>query len=146
MPTHSLQEYLLTAEGTARFAAHAQRLLRYQSLLESALPASLRDSARVANLRQGKLIIHAANAAVAAKLRQLAPRFTDLFLKDGAQLTQIEVKVQAKTPPITRTVRESIAKPSEEREQALAAMTRTLPADSPLRGSLERLLQTLKER
>lgn len=146
MPTRSLQEHLSTAEGTARFAAHAQRLLRYQSLLASALPANLRDSARVANLRQGKLIIHAANAAVAAKLRQFAPRFADIFLKDGAQLTQIEVKVQAMTPSQVRSKKEPLARPGVEREQALADMARNLPEGSPMKGPLERLVRTLRER
>lgn len=71
MPARSLQDHLSTAEGTAQFAAHAQRLLRLQRLLETALPPTLLGHARVANLRQGKLIIHAANSAVAAKLRQI---------------------------------------------------------------------------
>jgi hypothetical protein len=144
MPARSLREHLSATESTARFAAHAQRLLRFQQLLETALPPALRTHARVANLRQGKLVVHAANAAVAAKLRQFAPRFADLLLKDGAQLTEIDVRVQARTPVPLRQKSPPIAKPSEQRKQALTQLFQGLPADSALKGPLERLLRTLK--
>jgi hypothetical protein len=146
MPARSLQEHLLTAEGTARFAAHAQRLLRFQGLLEASLPATLRGHARVANLRQGKLVIHAANSAVAAKLRQLGPRFAEVFLNDGAKLTQIEVKVQARAPAPPKAKRQPIAKPGTKQEQALANLAHGLPEGSAMRDPLLRLLQAIKER
>lgn len=146
MPTRSLQEHLATADGTARFAAHAKRLLRLQRLLETALPLPLRAHARVANLRQGKLIIHAANSAVAAKLRQFGPRFTELFLKDGAQISEIDVRVQAKTPNSPPKKQIPIDLPSEERKHALTQLTDNLPDDSPLKSALGRLLLTLKGR
>lgn len=146
MPARSLQDHLSTAEGTAQFAAHAQRLLRLQRLLETALPPTLRSHARVANLRQGKLIIHAANSAVAAKLRQFGPRFTELFYKDGAQISEIDVRVQAKPPAVARERPKPIDLPSEERKQALTQLADTLPEDSALKASLRGLLQSLKGR
>jgi hypothetical protein len=146
MPARSLQEHLSTAEGTARFAAHAQRLLRLQRLLESILPPALRNHARVANLRQGKLIIHAANSAVAAKLRQFGPRFADAFLKDGAQFTEIDVRVQAKAPAIPRATQKPIELPDEKRQQALTQLTDDLPEGSALKEPLRKLLRTLTER
>jgi hypothetical protein len=146
MPARSLQEHLSTAEDTARFAAHAQRLLRLQRLLETALPPTLRSHARVANLRQGKLIIHAANSAIAAKLRQFGPRFTELFFKDGAQISEIDVRVQAMPPSTVRKKPEAISLPSEERKQALTQLTDNLPADSPLKGPLRDLLASLRGR
>lgn len=146
MQARSLQDHLATAEDTARFAAHAQRLLRFQKLLETALPPALRPHARVANLRQGKLIIHAANSAVAAKLRQFGPRFTELFLKDGAQLSEIDVKVQAR-PQVQRAPKPNpIERPSEGRKQALTELTDGLPDDSPMKGPLRGLLKALRER
>ena len=146
MPARSLQDHLSTAEGTAQFAAHAQRLLRLQRLLETALPPTLRIHARVANLRQGKLIIHAANSAVAAKLRQFGPRFTELFYKDGAQINEIDVRVQAKPPAVARERQKPMDLPSEERKQALTQLADTLPEDSALKASLRGLLQSLKGR
>jgi hypothetical protein len=146
MPARSLQEHLATADDTARFAAHAQRLLRLQRLLETALPPPLRSHTRVANLRQGKLIIHAANSAVAAKLRQFGPRFTELFLKNGAQINEIDVKVQAKTTSPVRVKRTPADPPSEERKQALTQLANTLPEGSVLKDSLYGLLRTLRDR
>lgn len=146
MPARSLQEHLSTAEGTARFAAHAQRLLRLQRLLESVLPPALRNHARVANLRQGKLIIHAANSAVAAKLRQFGPRFADAFLKDGAQFTEIDVRVQAKAPLAPRVIQKPIELPGSKRKQALTQFTNDLPEGSALKEPLRKLLRTLTER
>ena len=146
MQTRSLHDHITTAEDTARFAAHAQRLLRLQRLLDTALPPTLRGHVRVANLRQGKLIIHAANSAVAAKLRQFGPRFTELFYKDGAQISEIDVRVQAKPPAAPRVRPTPIDLPSEERKQALTQLTDTLPDGSPLKTSVQGLLHTLKGR
>jgi hypothetical protein len=146
MQTRSLQDHLVTAEGTARFAAHAQRLLRLQRLLETALPPPLRASVRVANLRQGKLIIHAGNSAVAAKLRQFVPRFAELFSNNGAQINEIDIKVQAKASaaPPQKPVKKDL--PSEERKQALTQLLENLPSDSALKGPLAGLLDSLKGR
>lgn len=146
MPARSLQEHLATADDTARYAAHAQRLLRLQRLLETALPPPLRSHTRVANLRKGKLIIHAANSAVAAKLRQFGPRFTELFLKNGAQINEIDVKVQAKTTSPVRVKRTPVDPPGEERKQALTQLANTLPEGSVLKDSLYGLLRTLRDR
>jgi hypothetical protein len=146
MPARSLQDHLSTAEGTAQFAAHAQRLLRLQRLLETALPPTLRSHARVANLRQGKLIIHAANSAVAAKLRQFGPRFAELFYKAGAQISEIDVRVQAKPPAIVRDRPKPIDLPSNARKQALTELADSLPDDSALKLSLRGLLQSFKGR
>ena len=146
MSVRSLQEHLLTAEGTARFAAQAQRLLRFQQVFETVLPAGLRAQARVANLRQGKLVIHAANGAVAAKLKQLAPRFAELLIKDGAQLTEITVKVQARPPTPAKHKHKPVDPPSIQRKQALTDLMQKLPAESAIGRSIGNLLKTLKER
>jgi hypothetical protein len=144
MQTRSLHEHITTAEGTARFAAHAQRLLRLQRLLDAALPPPLRSSTRVANLREGKLIIHAANSAVAAKLRQLGPRFAELVVNAGMQISEIDIKVQARASRATPANAEPKDGPSITRKQALTELSRSLPADAPIRTALESLLQRIK--
>jgi hypothetical protein len=101
MTARSLQEHLNSGDSMARLAAHAQRLLQFQRLLEAALPEALRPHARVANFRLGKLLIHAANGAVAAKVRQLGPSLASELSNKGAKVTQIEVRVQARNPSST---------------------------------------------
>ncbi len=134
------------AEGMARFSAHAKRLLRLQQLFQATLPPVLRPHARIANLRLGKLVIHTTNTAVAAKIRQFTPRFTDLLFNEGIKLTEIEVKTQAlpSSPVVRKGERPHL--PGKKQEQALTSFTENLPLDSAMRRALEGLLRALKER
>lgn len=145
MTARSLQEHLASGDSMARLAAHAQRLLQFQRLLEAALPEALRPHARVANFRLGKLFIHAANGAVAAKIRQFGPRLaSDLSNKD-AKVTQIEVRVQARNPAPAQFPHERPALPGLKQKQGLTELAHQLPSESPLKGALERLLRSVKE-
>lgn len=145
MTSRSLQEHLASGDSMARLAAHAQRLLQFQRLLETVLPEALRPYARVANFRLGKLFIHAANGAVAAKIRQIGPRLASELSSKDVKVTQIEVKVQARNPlPVSpKHVRPTL--PSIKQKQALTKLTQRLPAGSRLQQALERLLRTVKE-
>ena len=144
MPSISIQDHLNHADEIVRLATHAKRLMRLQQLFQTTLPPELRPHARIANLRLGKLVIHATNSAVAAKVRQFTPRFTEQMAQEGVKLTEIEVKVQAlpTSPRIKKDERPD--PPSEERKHALTNLSETLPADSPIRGAVERLLGSLK--
>jgi hypothetical protein len=146
MASRSLQDHLVAGIGVARFAAHAQRLLRFQQLCQEALPHALRPYVRIANLRLGKLVIYAANSAVAAKTRQFTPRLTNIFSNEGMEITEIEVKVQAEIlTPINRLA-ERPPTPGAKPQQALADLASTLPESSPLKGALKNLLKTITER
>lgn len=136
----------MAAEGISRFAPHAQQLRRLQKAFETALTPALRPHARIANLRQGTLVIHAANGAVAAKLRQIVPRFVDLLQLEGAKLTEIEVRVQAVAAATRRPRRERPALPGEKSQRRLAVLEDSLPDDSALKGPLQRLLRMLRTR
>lgn len=141
----SLQDYLVSGDGMARLSAHASRLLQFQRLLEVALPEALRPYARVANFRLGKILIHANNGAIAAKIRQLGPRIIGELSTQAAEVTQIEVRVQApvSSAPLPRHERPVL--PGTEQKQGLALLTQSLPQESNLRMALERLLQAVKE-
>lgn len=145
MTARSLQEHLASGDSMARLSAHAQRLLQFQRLLEAALPEALRPHVRVANFRLGKLFIHAANGAVAAKIRQFGPRLaSDLSNKD-AKVTQIEVRVQARNPSPAQPPHQRPALPGLEQKRALTELADQLPGESPLKSALERLLRSVKE-
>lgn len=51
-------------------------------------------ASRVVNHRNGMLVIAADNGAIAAKLRQQAPRLLKNLRKQGAEITGIQVQVQ----------------------------------------------------
>ena len=145
MTSRSLQEHLASGDSMARLAAHAQRLLQFQRLLEAALPAALRPYARVANFRLGKLLIHAENGAVAAKIRQFGPSLANDLSNKEVKVTQIEVRVQARNPSTPRIPHKPPAPIGSKQKQGLTALARDLPAESPLKGALERLLRRVKE-
>ena len=145
MKARSLQEHLASGDSMARIANHAQRLLQFQRLLAAALPEALRPHARVANFRLGKLFIHAANGAVAAKIRQLGPRLASDLSNKEAKVTQIEVRVQARNPSPPQPKHERPALPGQKQKQGLTTLTQGLPDESPLKQALENLLRTVKE-
>lgn len=145
MTSRSLQEHLASGDSMARLAAHAQRLLQFQRLLEAALPAALRPHARVANFRLGKLLIHAENGAVAAKIRQFGPSLANDLSNKVPKITQIEVRVQARNRPSAVASQGRPALPGPKQKQGLTALARDLPLESPLKGPLERLLRSIKE-
>ncbi len=145
MTARSLQEHLASGDSMARLAAHAQRLLQFQRLLEAALPEALRPHVRVANFRLGKLFIHAANGAVAAKIRQFGPSLAVDLSNKEAKVTQIEVRVQARNPSPPPQPHQRPALPGPKQKQELTALAARLPGESPLKEALERLLRSVKE-
>ena len=145
MTSRSLQEHLASGDSMARLAAHAQRLLQFQRLLEAALPEALRPHARVANFRLGKLFIHAANGAVAAKIRQFGPRLANDLSNKEVKVTQIEVRVQARNPFPAQPEHKRPVLPGSKQKQGLTELANQLPSESPLKGALERLLRSVKE-
>lgn len=141
MRPRAIEDCLKADAGIARLSAHAARLLRLHRLFEAALPPSLSNAARVANLRLGKVIVHADNGAVAAKLRQITPRLGIVFTKEFAEVTGIEVKVQARGPVPRggRTVRPAPIGASGKR--ALTSAADSMPEGSPIRAALRRLIE-----
>jgi hypothetical protein len=131
---------LLESEAhVARLTAHAGRLLQLQRQLEVALPRQLTKLVRVANYRLGKVVILAANGAVAAKVRQIVPGLVEKYRQNGAEVNEIEIKVQPANPAQLKAVSRPIAVIGDKAKQGLTNLAQSLPADAPLRLALERL-------
>lgn len=131
---------LLESEAhVARLTAHAGRLLQLQRQLELALPRQLTKVVRVANYRLGKVVIHAANGAVAAKVRQLVPGLVEKYRQSGAEVNEIEIKVQPTNPVVIKPGEKRVAVIGDKAKQGLTNFALSLPADAPLRLALERL-------
>ena len=73
-----------------------RQILALQSVLAEVLPGNLSTSARVASVRAGELILFADNGAVAAKLRQMAPRILICLRQRGYEITGIHLQVQVR--------------------------------------------------
>jgi hypothetical protein len=137
----TLQDHLAAADAFARIAEQASRLQRLQVLLEAALPAYLLPGTRIANLKRGKVIIHADSGAVAVKLRQLAPRLAEGFIQQGQEVTGIEVHVQARRRPSAGARQPAPKMIGARPKLALASLASGLEEDSPVRRAIEKLLR-----
>ena len=143
MPARKINEVLVRTGELRALSAQAQRLAQLQQVLLEALPSPLNRSARVSTLRAGRLVVLADNAAVAAKLRQLAPRLLRYVQERDNQVTGIHVDVQVAVP------QRLSAKKASERDLSLAAVSSfeglagTLK-ESPLKVALERFVQRRK--
>jgi hypothetical protein len=71
-----------------------QRLAALQRLYVVCTPPDLAQASRVVGDHDGMLVIAADNGAIAAKLRQLAPRLLKNLQKQRAEVTGIRVQVQ----------------------------------------------------
>ena len=141
MRARSLEDCLEADGGLSRLTGHAARLLRLRKLYESAVPRPLARGARVANLKLGKLIIHADNGAIAAKLRQIIPTLVDAFRKNSGEVTGIEVKVQPRTDIGVAAPNSSLSPLGDHAKQGLTSLAETLPEGSPLREALRRFVK-----
>jgi hypothetical protein len=144
MRARSLANLMEADSALAGLTAHAGRLLRLQRAYENAVPLALARYGRVANLKLGKVVIHAENGAVAAKIRQLATRLTDVFSQCGVQVSEIQVKVQ---PDQTRDPNSGHfvgATMDDEAKEGISRLADDLPEDSPLSIALRRLAATAR--
>lgn len=146
MAARNIADFLDTDSNLARLSAHAGRLLKLQRIFERAAPATLAQHGRVANMKLGKVIIHATNSAVAAKIRQLTPRLTESFRQSGVDVNEIQVKVQPGTVTNAAPKQGSPADIGLETKQGLTLLAQSLPQESPLRAALERFAERARIR
>ncbi len=137
--TQLIQRFLGSGDALARLRDHAARLRRLQTVLERHVPPSLAAACSVANLKGDTLMLLAHGGAVAARLKQIAPTLAEQFAAAGLPVKSVQVKVRiieqhdAPRPPPERKL-------SDAGRRSLADFSDSLPADSPLRESLERLI------
>ncbi|MDR0996576.1 MAG: DciA family protein [Zoogloeaceae bacterium] len=121
--------------------AHAKQLWEAQTRLEKTLPPYLRNT-RIANYQppSGRVVLHADNAALAAKLRQLAGRLKNALVSMGWQCNEIEIRIQPDSLPKSEK-NGGHAKPlSAGARASLAACAAQLPDDAPTKAALAELL------
>ena len=139
--TNGLEHYLDNDAAAGRVMAHARLLLKLTRRFEAVAPAAVAHAARVANFKSGKIVIHADNGAVAAKIRQMSQRLCDELSKGGAQCSGIEVKVQPRQIPCQSMT--STQKPLSARACGVLRSTSENLPKGPLRDALETLLTSV---
>ena len=137
MPARKLAEILGATPELNGLAALSQRVAHLQQIFSEAVPTELSKFSRVSSVRAGTVIVVADNGAIAAKLRQVAPRVLDRLRQRGFELRSIRVEVQ-----VARALRQAPGNPPKRlSRKALSAIDEALAAtqESPLRTALERL-------
>ena len=137
MHSKNLDAYLDQAGGINSLMPQAKRLLELRQVLLETLPAQLAEFANVANFRQGKVIIFAANSAIAAKLKMLGPGLKDRLVDRGLQVTALEIEVQPKQDTIPLPQKAAVL--SDSARQALTRLESQLP-DSKLKSIVSSLI------
>ena len=107
MSAHKINFYLNSSDRLRSLTHDAQRIAELHQVLVNTAPPELTQACRVKQLRDGTLTLLAENAAIAAKLKQLAARLLASYQKLRSQVTSIRIEVQ---------VREAAAKPGTGRE------------------------------
>jgi hypothetical protein len=140
-------QFLNRNEAISRLLPHARLLQRLGNALATTIPGQMAGRVRIANLRQATVIMHADNAAVAAKLRQMTGKLLEQFSRICLECNKIEIKVQ----PIANSLLNGAAKttalfpasdrrpPSPRHAEKLLSMAEELPPGAPLAEALRRL-------
>jgi hypothetical protein len=138
VPVQKIGDVIANQDNLRSLAQLARRLEDLQHLLFEALPPALAAASRVSNLKSGLLVISAENAAVAAKLRQLAPRLLSHLEKSGIQVTGIRVDVQVKAHKIKAEHEVTGRALPPDAIRKFSGLAERLPP-SPLKSALARM-------
>ena len=139
MPVQKIGDVIATSGNLEALARKARRLKDLQQLLFEASPPSLAAASGVADLKSGTLVVVADNAAVAAKLRQLAPRLLLHVREQANEVTGIRVEVQVKPREINSEDATAKRLLPADAIQEFSGLSESLPP-SPLRSALTRLV------
>lgn len=114
------------------------RLAALQRIYTMAVAADLARRSRVILERSGTLVVAADTSAVAAKLRQLAPRIVQEIVKSAPEVTSIRVEAQVTLGSDLGA--QSRPKIGPRGLTNLGELRDALP-DSPLRRALDRMVR-----
>ena len=139
MPLHTIGKLLSATEELKALQARTRQLLELQTLYLRSAPRELASSSRVKGYRAGTLFVSADNAAVAAKLKQLAPRLLASIRKFETEVTGIRIEVQVSgrgTERAPKTQKAALTAEAITKFDALAGRV----ADGDLKSALARLV------
>jgi hypothetical protein len=124
----------------------AMQLARMQQVLVREAPAGIAGIARmctVANFRNGTVVIHAANNAVAAKMRLVLPRLLAVFQEMRVDVKAVRIELQIPETPTIGSGQPRANVLSTRAGDHLDQLAERLPA-SPLRSVVHALAQRSK--
>ena len=138
MPAHKIDFYLKSSDSLRSLSQEAQRIAELNRVLLNIAPPELTQACRVKELRDGTITLLAENAAIAAKLKQLAARLLASYQKQRSEITSIRIEVQvreAKSAPAPKPEPKRLSIETIENLERLAGQLE----ESPLKAALARL-------
>jgi len=145
MPLHKIGDLLGASDELKTLSARTRRLRELQTLYLRSAPRELAMSSRVKNYRTGTLFIASDNAAVAAKLRQLAPTLLASIRETEAEITALRIEVQvsgAARERVRESQKNALTSDAVEKIQGLAMRV----GDPGLKSALARLARRHKSK
>lgn len=135
---HSLSALITSDEHLSQLFEKAARLLAMQRALDQMTPAEMAGLCTIANIRGQTVIVHAANNAVAARLRLMLPRLLPTLRNTSKDVNGVRVEVQIPRSATggSRQTRKTVLGASAG--ELLRTLERQLPA-SRLRNAVESL-------
>lgn len=135
-----IDRFLATDSDLQPVVAKAREIGALSKLCDEFLPPELAAHLRPASLQGGKLVVLAANAAAAAKLKLLSESLGDFLSKRGAKVNSVSVKVQP--GGMNLVARPAAVRSAHIPPLGFAALSELYGklGDSPARRALERLL------
>jgi hypothetical protein len=109
-------------------------------LVDGFLPQDLARQVRVANFREGEVVLIAANSAAAAKLKLLAPSLSRFLVEQRWQVNSVSLRVQPNTPHKASAAAQKSAYFSTPTLDSLQGLYDRM-TDSPAREALQALLR-----
>jgi hypothetical protein len=140
MPALKINRFLAAGGDFQPIMEKARELEALSKLLDGFLPPELAPLARVANFKEGKLVIHAANGPAAAKLKLLSESLGGYITKQRSQVNSVSVRVQPGGDRVHDVAPQKQALLSQAALKDLRALYTRLP-DSPFRKSLKSMLE-----
>ena len=140
MPTQKIGKLLAASSELKALSGKTRRLMELQQVYVESAPELLAQASRVKNYRAGTLFLLAGNTAVAAKLRQLAPRILANIQKQESEITAIRVDVQVTEPQHERENKREKKGLSSETIDNFRKLSERMP-DSMLKSALAELVR-----
>jgi hypothetical protein len=139
MPLHTIGKLLSATDELKALQARTRQLLELQTLYLGSAPRELASSSRVKGYRAGTLFVSADNAAIAAKLKQLAQRLLASVQKFEMQVTSIRIEVQVTGSQRTyKSIKTSLTPEAVEEFDALSKRVTNLDLKSALSNLVNR--------
>lgn len=136
--SQNLKKLLKDHQELRPLLTQVQVLSALQAHFTAVAPPHLAQSVQVLNLQTGTLSIAAANAAIASKLRQIAPELVVQLQNRGCEVSGIRVRVQVSYDRLQ--LKPAPHKLSKAAHNALRDLSVTLK-DSPLKIALDRMIK-----